>query len=270
VCEYERFTGQLIDGVGPVLLFFTIWPVLSHERIKVVILEKPEQSCPCKKFCFDSLRLCFKIRHIMSQFFEIHPDNPQKRLIHQAVEIIHNGGIVVYPTDSSYAIGCHLGDKAAMEKIRRIRQVDDKHHFTLVCSDLSEISTYAKVSNADYRLLKSLTPGPYTFLLKATGEVPRRLMHPKRRMIGIRVVGDPIVHALLAELGQPIMSSTLIMPGNDTPETDALEIRDRLEHEVDLIIDGGNCGYEATTVINLVEIPPQVMRQGKGTEHGLD
>ncbi len=206
----------------------------------------------------------------MSQFFEIHPENPQKRLIHQAVDIIDNGGVVVYPTDSSYAIGCHLGDKSAMEKIRRIRQVDDKHHFTLVCSDLSEIATYAKVSNADYRLLKSLTPGPYTFLLKATGEVPRRLMHPKRRMIGIRVIENPVVQAMLEELGQPIMSSTLIMPGNDMPETDAHDIREQLEHQVDLIIDGGSCGFEATTVIDMVESPPLVKRQGKGTEHGLD
>ena len=206
----------------------------------------------------------------MSQFFEIHPENPQKRLIHQTVEIIDNGGVVVYPTDSSYAIGCHLGDKSAMEKIRRIRQVDDKHHFTLVCSDLSEIATYAKVSNADYRLLKSLTPGPYTFLLKATSEVPRRLMHPKRRMIGIRVVDDPIVKAMLEGLGQPIMSSTLIMPGNEMPETDAYDIREKLEHQVDLIVDGGSCGFEATTVINMVETPPVLVREGKGTEHGLD
>lgn len=205
----------------------------------------------------------------MSQFFEIHPQNPQSRLIYQAVEIIREGGVVVYPTDSSYAIGCHLGDKSAMEKIRRIRQVDDKHYFTLVCSDLSEIATYAKVDNSDYRMLKSLTPGPYTFLLKATHEVPRRLMHPKRRMIGIRVVDDPIVQALLSELGQPIMSSTLIMPGKDTPETDAFEIRDKLEREVDLIIDGGNCGFEATTVINMVD-GPTLVRQGKGLDHGLD
>lgn len=191
------------------------------------------------------------------------------RLINQAVDIIRNGGVVVYPTDSSYAIGCHLGDKSAMERIRRIRQVDDKHYFTLVCSDLSEISTYAKVDNSDYRMLKSLTPGPYTFLLKATHEVPRRLMHPKRRMIGIRVVSNPIVQALLSELGQPIMSSTLIMPGKDMPETDASEIRDLLEKQVDLIIDGGNCGHEATTVINMVD-GPTLVRQGKGTEHGLD
>lgn len=191
------------------------------------------------------------------------------RLINQAVDIIRNGGVVVYPTDSSYAIGCHLGDKSAMERIRRIRQVDDKHYFTLVCSDLSEIATYAKVDNSDYRMLKSLTPGPYTFLLKATHEVPRRLMHPKRRMIGIRVVSNPIVQAMLAELGQPIMSSTLIMPGKDMPETDASEIRDLLEKQVDLIIDGGNCGHEATTVINMVD-GPTLVRQGKGTEHGLE
>lgn len=206
----------------------------------------------------------------MSQYFEIHPDNPQLRLIHQAVQIIHDGGVVVYPTDSSYAIGCHLGDKSAMERIRQIRRVDDKHHFTLVCNDLSEISTYAKVSNADYRMLKSLTPGAYTFLLKATHEVPRRLMHPKRRMIGIRIIDNPIVQALLNELGQPIMSSTLILPGNDMPETDAEHIRDKLQNQVDLIIDGGYCGLEATTVINMVENPPVLVRQGKGTDHGLD
>ncbi len=206
----------------------------------------------------------------MSQYFEIHPDNPQKRLIQQAVNIVHDGGVVVYPTDSSYAIGCHLGDKNAMERIRRIRQVDDKHHFTLVCSDLSEIATYAKVDNSGYRMLKSLTPGPYTFLLKATHEVPRRLMHPKRRMIGIRVVENEIVRELLEELGQPLMSSTLILPGKDMPETDAEDVRDALEKQVDLIIDGGYCGFEPTTVINMVENPPVLVRQGKGTEHGLD
>lgn len=206
----------------------------------------------------------------MSQFFEIHPTHPQARLIHQAVQIIHDGGVVVYPTDSSYAIGCHIGDKDAMERIRRIRQVDDKHHFTLVCSDLSEIATYAKVDNSDYRMLKSLTPGPYTFLLKATHEVPRRLMHPKRRMIGIRVIDNAIVRAMLEELGEPIMSSTLIMPGKDMPETDAEDIRDLIEKQVDLIIDGGHCGLEPTTVINMVERPPKLVREGKGTDHGLE
>jgi len=206
----------------------------------------------------------------MSQFFEIHPTHPQPRLIHQAVEIINDGGLVVYPTDSSYAIGCHIGDKDAMERIRRIRQVDSKHFFTLVCSDLSEISTYAKVGNSEYRMLKSLTPGPYTFLLKATHEVPRRLMHSKRREIGIRVVDNEIVHAMLEELGQPIMSSTLILPDQDMPETDAYDIREKLEHAVDLVIDGGHCGFEPTTVISMVENPPKLIRQGKGTDHGLD
>ncbi len=206
----------------------------------------------------------------MSQYFEIHPSHPQQRLIHQAVEIIREGGLVVYPTDSSYAVGCHIGDKSAMERLRRLRQVDDKHNFTLVCSDLSEIATYAKVDNSDYRMLKSLTPGPYTFLLKATHEVPRRLMHPKRRIIGIRVVDDAIVKAMLDELGQPIMSSTLILPGNDMPETDPYEIRQLLEHQVDLVIDGGHCGFEATTVIDMVASPPKVLRQGKGVDHGLD
>lgn len=205
----------------------------------------------------------------MSQFFEIHPTHPQSRLIHQAVEIIRDGGLVVYPTDSSYAIGCHIGDKDAMERIRRIRQVDNKHFFTLVCSDLSEIATYAKVGNSDYRLLKSLTPGPYTFLLKATHEVPRRLMHSKRREIGIRVVDNPIVHDMLQEFGQPIMSSTLILPDSDMPETDAHDIREKLEHQVDLVIDGGHCGFEPTTVINMVESSPKVTRQGKGGNHGL-
>lgn len=206
----------------------------------------------------------------MSQFFEIHPTHPQKRLVLQAVEILRNGGLVVYPTDSSYAIGCPIGDKDAMERIQRIRKLDDKHFFTLVCKDLSEIATYAKVDNSQYRMLRSLTPGAFTFILQATNEVPRRLLHPKRRMIGIRVVDNVIVQALLEEFGQPIMSSTLILPGNDMPETDANEIREKLEKQVDLIIDGGHCGFEPTTVINMVDVPPTLIRQGKGTGHGLE
>ena len=166
---------------------------------------------------------------VMAQFFEIHPDNPQRRLIKQAVAIIDRGGLVIYPTDSSYALGCHIGDKNAMERIQRIRRTDSKHHFTLVCSDLSEIGTYAKVDNSDYRLMKSLTPGPYTFLLPATSVVPRRLMNPKRKTIGVRVPDNHIVQALLSELGQPIMSSTLIPPGATEALDDAVEIRlDRL------------------------------------------
>jgi tRNA threonylcarbamoyl adenosine modification protein (Sua5/YciO/YrdC/YwlC family) len=201
----------------------------------------------------------------MSQFFQIHSDNPQPRLVSQAVDIIRDGGLVVYPTDSSYAIGCHLGDKDAMERIRRIRQLDARHHFTLVCRDLSEIAAYAKVDNQAYRLLKSLTPGPYTFLLPATHEVPRRLQHAKRKTIGLRVPDHRVAQALLVELNEPILSSTLIMPGADLPETDAEEIRDRLDKLVDLIIDGGNCGFEPTTVIDLASSgAPEVLRQGKG------
>lgn len=205
----------------------------------------------------------------MSLYLEIHPDNPQKRLIKQAVEIIHQGGVIVYPTDSSYALGCHIGDKDALTRIRRIRQVDDKHNMTLVCRDLSEIATYAKIDNSDYRLLKSLTPGPYTFILSATSEVPRRIMHPKRRHIGLRVMDHPIVNALLEELGQPLMSCTLIMPGEELPVTDAEDIRAQLEKQVDLIIDGGHCGIEPTTVIRMTDGMPQVLRDGKGKDHGI-
>jgi tRNA threonylcarbamoyl adenosine modification protein (Sua5/YciO/YrdC/YwlC family) len=200
----------------------------------------------------------------MAQFFEIHPDNPQRRLIQQAVSIIDSGGLVIYPTDSSYALGCHIGDKNAMERIQRIRRTDSKHHFTLVCSDLSEIGTYAKVSNSDYRLMKSLTPGPYTFLLKATSVVPRRLMNPKRKTIGVRVPANPIVHDLLFELGQPIMSSTLIPPEGTEAMDDAYEIRERYEHEVDLVIDGGFCGVEPTTVVSLIDDFPEIRRHGRG------
>ncbi len=200
----------------------------------------------------------------MAQFFEIHPDNPQRRLIQQAVAIIDRGGLVIYPTDSSYALGCHIGDKAAMERIQRIRRTDKNHHFTLVCSDLSEIGTYAKVSNSDYRLMKSLTPGPYTFLLSATSIVPRRLMNPKRKTIGVRVPDNNIVHALLLELGQPIMSSTLIPPGARQALDDAVEIRETFEHDVDLVIDGGFCGVEPTTVVSLIDGVPEILRHGKG------
>jgi tRNA threonylcarbamoyl adenosine modification protein (Sua5/YciO/YrdC/YwlC family) len=206
----------------------------------------------------------------MSQYFEIHPTNPQLRLIHQAVEIIDAGGVIAYPTDSSYALGCHIGDKKALERVRRIRKIDDKHNMTLVCSDLSEISIYAKLNNPDYRMLKSLTPGPYTFILNATHEVPRRLMHPKRRTIGIRVVDHPVVRAILDELGQPLMSTTLILPGQSLPMTEAEEIRDVLERQIDLVIDSGNCGIETTTVIDLTGDVPVLVREGMGRDHGLD
>lgn len=200
----------------------------------------------------------------MSQFFQIHPENPQLRLIHQAVEIIRRGGVAAYPTDSAYALGCRLGDKTATDRIKRIRRLDDKHNFTLVCRDLSDIGTYARVDNVQYRLLKTYTPGPYTFILDATTEVPRRLLHPKRRHIGIRIPDNRIVQALLAELGEPLMSTTLILPGEALPLTDPYDIRETLEHDLDLVIDGGFCGLEPTTVVNICEDVPQLLREGKG------
>lgn len=200
----------------------------------------------------------------MSQYFVIHPKRAQKRLIQRAVQIIDRGGLIVYPTDSCYALGCHIGDKHAMQRIRRIRQVDEKHHFTLVCRDLSELSTYALVDNSAYRLMKRCTPGPYTFLLKATHEVPRRLLSPKRRTIGLRVPEHAVALQLCEELGGPLMSSTLILPGEAEPMSDPQAMRERLEHVVDLVIDGGYCGVQATTVINLTTDSPTIERQGKG------
>ena len=206
----------------------------------------------------------------MSQFLQIHPDNPQPRLIKQAVEVVRKGGVIVYPTDSAYALGCHVGDKKALDQIRRIRRVSDRHNFTLVCRDLSEIAVYAKVDNSAYRSINAHTPGAYTFILEATREVPRRLMHPKRRTIGIRVPDNRVAQALLEELGEPLMSSTLIMPEDDIPLTDAEDIRDLLEHQVDLIIDGGNCGIEPTTVVDMSEHTSVIVRQGKGDPSSFD
>ncbi|MGM0535098.1 MAG: L-threonylcarbamoyladenylate synthase [Pseudomonadota bacterium] len=200
----------------------------------------------------------------MSQFFQIHPDNPQKRLIDQATQIIRNGGVVAYPTDSGYALGCHLGDKKAIEKIKWLRSLDDKHNFTLVCSDLSEIGTYAKVDNDVFRLLKAHTPGAYTFILDASSEVPRLLLHPKRRSIGVRVPDHAIIRALLAALGEPLMSVTLIPVGEELPMTDAEEIRERFGAHLDLIIDGGACHLDATSVIDLRDLPPRIVREGRG------
>ena len=200
----------------------------------------------------------------MSQFYQIHPDNPQARLIRSAADIIRAGGVVAYPTDSAYALGCHIGDKNALDRIRRIRKLDARHNFTLVCRDLSEIATYAKVDNTAYRLLRHCTPGPYTFILRATSEVPRRLMHPKRKTVGLRVPDNRIALALLEDLGEPLMSVTLIMPGDEYPLLDPYDIRDSLEHEVDLVIDGGYCGMEVTTVVDLAEETPMVLRVGKG------
>jgi tRNA threonylcarbamoyl adenosine modification protein (Sua5/YciO/YrdC/YwlC family) len=200
----------------------------------------------------------------VSQFFQVHPDNPQARLVRQAVDIIRAGGVIVYPTDSAYALGCQIGDKAALDRIRRIRRLEADHNFTLVCRDLSELATYARVDNTQYRLLRNNTPGPYTFILKATSEVPRRLMHAKRKTVGLRVPENNIAQALLADLGEPLMSVTLILPGDELPLIDPYEIRDTLEHDVDLVIDGGYCGMEPTSVIDLADDLPLVLRVGKG------
>jgi tRNA threonylcarbamoyl adenosine modification protein (Sua5/YciO/YrdC/YwlC family) len=200
----------------------------------------------------------------MSQFFAIHPETPQLRLVRQAVDIIRRGGVVVYPTDSAYALGCHIGDKKALDRIRQIRRLDKNHNFTLVCRDLSELATYAKVDNQLYRSIKAHTPGPYTFILEATAEVPRRVMHPKRKTIGLRVPDNAIALALLEELNEPIMSTTLHMPGDEYPLTDPYDIRDLLERQVDLIIDGGYCGMESTTVVDMSGDDVVVLREGMG------
>lgn len=200
----------------------------------------------------------------MSQYFIVHPENPQRRLLRQAVDIVNAGGLVIYPTDSSYAIACHIDNKAGRDRIRQLRRLDDKHHFTLVCRDLSEIAKYAVVDNINYRLLKSLTPGAYTFILKATGEVPRRLQNPKRKTIGVRVPDHTITQQFLAELGEPLMSSTLMLPHDDMPMTDPYQIRLAWEKHVELIIDGGYSGHEPTTVVDLMADTPTVLRQGKG------
>ena len=200
----------------------------------------------------------------MAQFFSIHPDNPQPRLIKQAAEMIRNGAVIVYPTDSGYALGCHLDDKDAVARIRQIRGVDDKHHMTLVCRDLSELAKYARVDNTQFRLLKNNTPGSYTFILDATREVPRRLQHPKRSTVGLRIPDHPVALALLEELGEPLLSSTLILPDAHQPLTDVDEIRERLERLVDLVIEGGMVGVEPTTVIDLTGDAPVLLRRGKG------
>lgn len=205
----------------------------------------------------------------MAQFFSIHPENPQARLVRQATEIVRREGVVVYPTDSAYAIACEIGNKDGVERIRRLRQVGKGHNFTLVCRDLSELATYARVDNSTFRLLKAHTPGPYTFILDATREVPRRLMHPKRRTIGLRVPAHPIAEALLQDLGEPLMSSSLVLPGDDLPLTDPWEIRETLEHDVDLVIDGGFCGMETTTVVDLSGAEPVLLRQGRGSVEAL-
>ena len=205
----------------------------------------------------------------MARLIEIHPTDPQPRRIASIVQTIHSGGLIAYPTDSSYAFGCHIGDKRAMDRIRRIRRTDRKHNFTLVCSDLSEIRIYARVDNWAYRMLKSMTPGPYTFILPATREVPKRLQNPKRRTIGLRVPDHKLVHAVLDTLGEPIMSSTLTLPGDDRPLTNAVEIEERIGTQVDLIIDAGAAGIEPTSVIDLSSGSVVVLREGLGDVSGL-
>ena len=201
----------------------------------------------------------------MSQYFAVHPTHPQPRLIAQAAAIVRAGGVIAYPTDSCYAIGCQIGNKDAMQRLRVIRQIDEKHHLTLMCRDLSEIATYAQVDNVQYRLLKKITPGSYTFILEASREVPRRLLHPRRKTIGLRVPEHAVASALLSALGEPLLSATLILPGDEQPLNDAQEIRARLEHAIDLVVDGGSCGTDPTTMVDLTGAVPQLLRQGKGS-----
>ncbi len=200
----------------------------------------------------------------MSEFLQVHPSNPEDRTIKQVVNVLLAGGVIVYPTDSTYALGCHLGDKNALDRIRRIRQLGSKHNFTLICKDLSSISSYAQVHNSAYRILKAYTPGPYTFILKATPEVPRRLQHPKRKTIGLRVPDNAVAQAILEKLGEPIMSTSLILPDEEEMLLDPYEMRSKIGKLVDLIVDGGSCGIEPTTMIDLVDGVPEVVREGKG------
>jgi tRNA threonylcarbamoyl adenosine modification protein (Sua5/YciO/YrdC/YwlC family) len=202
----------------------------------------------------------------VAQYFEIHPTHPQARLVRSAAQIVRRGGLIAYPTDSCYALGCQLGDAAALARLRQVRGVDEKHHLTLMCRDLSEIAGYAIVDNVQYRILKAVTPGSFTFILRATREVPRRLMHPKRRTIGVRVPGHPVAHALLAELNEPMLSATLILRGDAQPLSDASEIRARLEHALDLVIGAGPCGVEPSTVVDLTSGQPVILRRGKNAD----
>lgn len=200
----------------------------------------------------------------MSEFLQVHPSHPEDRNIKQVAKVLLAGGVIVYPTDSTYALGCHIGDKSALDRIRRIRQLGDKHNFTLVCKDLSSISSYAQVHNSAYRILKAYTPGPYTFILKATPEVPRRLLHPKKKTIGLRVPDNAIAQAILEKMGEPIMSTSLILPDEDERLIDPYEMRLKIGKLVDLIVDGGACGIDPTTMINLVDGTPEIIREGKG------
>ena len=206
----------------------------------------------------------------MAQYFVIHGSNPQPRLIGQATQLIRGGGVIAYPTDSCYALGCHIGDKDAMERIRRMRGVDDRHHLTLMCRNIAEVSSFARVDNARYKILKSLTPGSYTFILEATKEVPKRLLHPKRKTIGVRIPDHPVTLALLESLAEPLLSATAIFPGEEEPVNDCALIRERFEHELALVMDGGNCGITPTTVVDLTGDTPVLVRRGKGPVDGLE
>ena len=201
----------------------------------------------------------------MARYLSIHPDDPQSRMLAQAAEILREGGVIAFPTDSCYALGCCLGDKDAVERIRRIRNVDDRHHLTLMCRNLSEIAQFARVDNAQYRLLKATTPGSYTFILEGTKELPRRVLHPKRKTIGLRVPAHKVALAVLEEFGEPLLSSTLHLPGDEAPLTEGWEIQDRLDDHLELILDGGHCGIEPTTVIDLTSLPPELIRVGRGS-----
>lgn len=200
----------------------------------------------------------------MAQYFVIHPSHPQARLIGQAAQLIRDGGVIAYPTDSCYAFGCHIGDKDAMERMRRMRGVDDRHHLTLMCRDIAEVASFARVDNARYKILKSMTPGSYTFILEGTKELPRRLMHPKRKTIGVRIPDHPVTLALLETLGEPMLSATAIFPGEEEPADDCALIRQRYEHDLALVMDGGNCGITPTTIVDLTGPEPVLVRSGKG------
>lgn len=201
----------------------------------------------------------------MTQYLQIHPENPQPRYLERAAALLRSGGLIALPTDSCYALACHLGDKAALDRVRLIRQIDERHHLTLMCRDLSEIGQYARVDNARYRLLKATTPGCYTFILEGTRELPRRLLHPKRKTIGLRVPEHRVTQALLAELGEPLLTTTLILPGDEEPLTEGWEIKDRLDDQIELVLDGGYCGTESTTVVDLTGEQPQLLRAGRGS-----
>lgn len=200
----------------------------------------------------------------MAKYFDVHPDNPQPRVLRQVVELIRDGGLIAYPTDSCYAFGCQVGNRAGLDRIREIRRLDERHHFTLVCRDFAQLGQFVQFSNSVFRLVKASTPGGYTFILPATPEVPRRLLHPRKRTVGVRVPRHTVAQALLAELGEPLLSSTLLLPGQDEPMTQGWEIKERLDHVLDAVIDAGDCGTEPTTVVDLAQPEPEILRRGAG------